>query len=165
MANCPSCNAEIFPGNRWCPICHANLINPLIGRLASPGRRLGAYLLDVVIFGCLIGFSIVPVAGIIAHEELSDNQVIAVLICGMLFFAAVLWTLILFRNGLTPGKKILGIKVIKEDGGRAGFITMLIREVVGKSISSLIFSLGFLWILFDRENQGWHDKLMNTYVI
>ncbi|MCL6558264.1 MAG: RDD family protein, partial [Firmicutes bacterium] len=46
-----------------------------------------------------------------------------------------------------------------------GFLTMLIREWIGKWISGLILGLGFLWILFDRDNQGWHDKLMSTYVI
>jgi len=48
----------------------------------------------------------------------------------------------------------------------AGFFIMLIREWIGKAIiSGMIFSLGFLWILFDRDNQGWHDKLVSTYVV
>lgn len=42
---------------------------------------------------------------------------------------------------------------------------MLIREWIGKAISGLLLSLGFLWILFDRDKQGWHDKLMSTYVV
>lgn len=53
-----------------------------------------------------------------------------------------------------PGKNLLGMRVIKEDGRHAGFLTMLIREWVGKWISGLILGLGFLWILFDRDNQG-----------
>lgn len=71
----------------------------------------------------------------------------------------------LFSRGTTPGKNLLGMRVIKEDGQHAGFLTMLIRECIGKWISGLVFALGFLWILFDRDNQGWHDKLMSTYVI
>ena len=47
----------------------------------------------------------------------------------------------------------------------ATLITLLIREWIGKSISALVLSLGFLWILIDKENQGWHDKLMSTYVV
>jgi uncharacterized RDD family membrane protein YckC len=42
---------------------------------------------------------------------------------------------------------------------------MLVREIVGKTISGAVFLLGYLWILFDRERQGWHDKLANTYVV
>src|SRR5690606_15441256 len=47
----------------------------------------------------------------------------------------------------------------------AGFLTMLFREWIGKWISGLIFGLGFLWILFDRDNQGWHAKIASTYVV
>ena len=43
---------------------------------------------------------------------------------------------------------------------------MLFREVIGKFIiSSIVFGLGFLWIVLDKENQGWYDKLMSTYVV
>lgn len=49
MANCPSCNADVAAGSRWCSICHTNVLNPGIGRLASPGRRLGAYILDLFV--------------------------------------------------------------------------------------------------------------------
>ena len=42
---------------------------------------------------------------------------------------------------------------------------MLIRELIGKAISGMILLLGFLWILFDQDNQGWHDKLVSTYVV
>ena len=57
------------------------------------------------------------------------------------------------------------MRVVKEDGRAAGFFAMLIRESIGKTISGMALSLGFLWILFDQDNQGWHDKLMNTYVV
>ena len=57
------------------------------------------------------------------------------------------------------------MRVVKEDGTNANFFTMLVREWIGKWISGLILSLGFLWILLDRDNQGWHDKLMSTYVV
>jgi uncharacterized RDD family membrane protein YckC len=29
----------------------------------------------------------------------------------------------------------------------------------------VVFFLGFLWIIFDREKQGWHDKIAGTVVI
>ena len=42
---------------------------------------------------------------------------------------------------------------------------MLGREWIGKWISGLIFLLGYVWILIDKENQGWHDKILATYVV
>ena len=42
---------------------------------------------------------------------------------------------------------------------------MLVREWIGKPISMVVFCLGYLWILIDQDNQGWHDKLVDTYVV
>ena len=47
----------------------------------------------------------------------------------------------------------------------AGFGSMLLRQWIGKRISSLVLGLGFIWILLDPDRQGWHDKLMTTYVV
>ena len=49
MQNCPECNAEVTTGSRWCGLCHTNVLNKEIGRLASPGKRLGAYFLDLLV--------------------------------------------------------------------------------------------------------------------
>ncbi len=37
--------------------------------------------------------------------------------------------------------------------------------MIGKLVSAAVLSLGFVWILIDKENQGWHDKLMRTFVV
>ncbi|HEY4989416.1 MAG TPA: AIR carboxylase family protein, partial [Opitutaceae bacterium] len=31
--------------------------------------------------------------------------------------------------------------------------------------SVLALGLGFIWIAFDREKQGWHDKIAGTVVV
>ena len=46
-----------------------------------------------------------------------------------------------------------------------GFGTTLLREIIGKIISSIIILLGYIWILFDGQRQGWHDKIASTYVV
>ena len=35
----------------------------------------------------------------------------------------------------------------------------------GYVLSAVLFSLGFLWIGFDREKRGLHDWIAGTYVI
>lgn len=164
MANCSSCNAEVAPGTRWCSICHTNVVNPAIGRLASPGKRLAAYFLDLLL-PIVALILIFMVAGLGAATGSKAGLGLEALLGFALFIAYVVSTLALFSRGTTPKKNLLGMRVIKEDGGPAGFLTMLVREWVGKGISGLILGLEFLWILFDHENQGWHDKLMSTYVI
>lgn len=154
MATCPSCSSEVPAGYRWCSVCHSNVVGLSNSRLASPARRLGAFMLDVAIplfaFVFMLGM-----AGVSKSFGLGF----------LLFIAYAVWAFKLFSTGTTPGKKILGVYVVKENGSRAGFGTMIIREWIGKWISALVFSLGYLWILFDKDRQGWHDKLVSTYVV
>jgi len=164
MKYCGSCGTEVAPGSRWCGICRTNVLNQSIGRLASPGKRLGAHVLDMAmpVVALLVIFTVAG-AGIATQTEAGAG--VGLLFGVGLLGAYVIWAFMLFAQGVTPGKKLLGMRVVKEDGTSAGFFTMLIREWIGKLISGLILSLGFLWILFDRDKQGWHDKLMSTFVV
>jgi uncharacterized RDD family membrane protein YckC len=165
MATCASCNAEIVPGTRWCGICHPNAVKPEIGRLASPGKRLAAYVVDLFVPLVAIAL-IVFVVGMSGSTGGESSGMAAALLGVGLLVAYVVWAFVLFGRGTTPGKRMLGMRVIKEDGSHAGFFTMLVREWIGKLfISGMVFSLGFVWILFDPENQAWHDKLVSTYVV
>jgi uncharacterized RDD family membrane protein YckC len=164
MSECPSCNAAAVAGSRWCAICHGNMVNPSFGTLSSPGKRLGAYLLDLAV-PTMGFFMILAVAGVGAATGSDAGFGLAALLGLALGVGYIVWALMLFARGTTPGKNLLGMYVMKEDGRRAGFLTMLLREWIGKFISGMVFALGFLWILFDRDNQGWHDKLMSTYVV
>lgn len=164
MATCQTCRIEIVPGSRWCSVCRTSLLNPSAGRLAPPVKRLGAFVLDL--FAPVLAWFLVFSAVGVGMATGSDAALgVSGLLSLALFFGYVVWSLLLFSRGETPGKHLLGIRVIREDGQSAGFLTMLVREWVGKWISGLIFSLGFLWILLDRDKQGWHDKLMSTYVV
>lgn len=165
MAQCRSCTAEVAPGTRWCGVCRANVLDQAVGRLASPGKRLGAYVLDLFVPAVAL-LLILGVAGAAAAAGGGESGTAGGVLLGMaLILGYIVWAFVLFAKGMTPGKRLLGMRVIKEDGSNAGFFRMFIREWIGKAISGLIFSLGFLWILFDRDKQGWHDKLMSTYVV
>ena len=130
------------------------VVTPAIGKLASPFRRIAGGLIDALLIALVPGF----LSFTIFTESLR-------ILVGILLVAYVIWALLRFARGSTPGKGLVGLEVVKSDGEKAGFFSMLIRETIGKFISSCVFSLGFIWILIDDENQAWHDKLMNTYVV
>lgn len=66
--------------------------------------------------------------------------------------------------GSTPGYKMLRIKIVAMDGAQATVNQIVVRQV-SSIFSSLVFSLGFLWIAFDANKQAWHDKIAGTYVV
>lgn len=111
---------------------------------AGAGRRLAGYVLDVVL------------------------QAVTLYI-GWLIGAAIV-----AARGQTPGKQLLSMYVIREDGTRAGgAFTFFVREVVIKGILFTIVAtitlgvgwlLAALWCLWDRNRQCLWDKVGDTYV-
>lgn len=66
-------------------------------------------------------------------------------------------------SGQTIGKMIMKIRVVSEDGGRVTFFKAWLRWF-GYLISAAVLLLGFVWIVVNPKNQGWHDKLARTRV-
>jgi uncharacterized RDD family membrane protein YckC len=85
---------------------------------------------------------------------------------------AIIPVWILYRFGMfawrsaTLGQIVLNLQVRKRDGGSlvADYSGALIRAL--SSLLSLIpLGLGFIWILFNRDLEAWHDKVSETYVV
>jgi len=70
-------------------------------------------------------------------------------------------------TGQTPGDMALSIKVVdlRDGTGRPiGYGRAFIRWLVS-IVSALVFLLGYLWMLWDKEKQCWHDKAANDVVV
>lgn len=65
----------------------------------------------------------------------------------------------------TPGKLWLSLAIVDARSGRAPSLRQSLLRYLGYFLSSLPFGLGFLWVVWDRRKQGWHDKLAGTVVI
>lgn len=155
---CPSCSEQITPDSFYCTWCSAFVPDPSRGTKANVFTRWVALVLDPMIAVVLwaIGFGLA--------DLISTDLGVAV---ALLFPAIYLvWFVVLLGRGLTPGKKLLGLRVVHRQSGAApGFGTMFLREIVGRFVSGLIFGLGYLWALFDKNGQAWHDKLAGTVVL
>lgn len=77
-----------------------------------------------------------------------------------LYFTAML---ALWR-GRTPGKRALGIRVIRLNGEPLGWFASFER-FGGYAAALATGTLGFFQILWDRNRQGVHDKISETVVI
>jgi uncharacterized RDD family membrane protein YckC len=71
----------------------------------------------------------------------------------------------LVMRGESPGKRMLGIRVVDAQGNALGFWRMALRELPGKYLSALFLGLGFLWVVWDRRKRGWHDYVAGTCVV
>jgi uncharacterized RDD family membrane protein YckC len=69
------------------------------------------------------------------------------------------------RSGQTLGKQALGIRVVDlQGGGSIGYGRAFVRYL-GRFVSTIVFLLGYLWMLWDREKQTWHDKMAGSVVV
>ena len=145
---------------------------------ATFGQRLGASLLDgliVGVVGTIISFVLNLVMAIVfgvtggsSNSTAAAGIGITMILLGLIVCVLEIGYFVYFigAKGQTLGKMALKIKVIKKDTGQVpGFGSALLRETIGKVISGMIMALGYLWMLWDKDKQTWHDKIAGTVVV
>ncbi len=83
---------------------------------------------------------------------------------GLGWTALYFTTFTMLMRGRTPGKKIMGIRVIRLDG-RPITWWIAFERFGGYAASAATGLLGFAQVLWDRNRQGIHDKVAETVVI
>lgn len=161
------------------------------GERAGFGSRLGAFLLDGLLYGLLNMVFVVPgVVLIIAAfrdcttiERLDGTTEIdcganasdfdfaalfggiALILLGVLF-VAFLYVRAMGKTGQPWGARIVGVRVVDmRTGEPIGFWRALGRSLFANIFSSAIFYLGYLWMLWDDKQQTWQDKVVNSVVV
>ncbi len=135
--------------------------------LAGAGTRAAAYALDVlirVLFFVILQFIMGFIGVLPGFEDFS---------AGMFIFA---WFIIdwgyscLFEGlwrGQTPGKRALGLRVIKEGGYSIGFFDALTRNLLraADNPAMITMGIGFLVMLSSKKMQRIGDMVAGTIVI
>ena len=67
--------------------------------------------------------------------------------------------------GGTPGKRLLGLRIVNEKTLQHLTWPVALVRYLGYYLSMLVLFLGFVWVAFDREKKGWHDHLAGSIVI
>jgi uncharacterized RDD family membrane protein YckC len=132
------------------------------------GPRLIATVLDAVILG-FFTFVVGAIVGVVAAllDLYTPNRQIPIeglLIVSLLALSVLYYVRAWTDSGQTMGKMVLGLRVVGSDGQPLSAGRALLRYL-GYLVSGLLLSLGFLWIVFDRKRQGWHDKMAASYVV
>lgn len=143
---------------------------------ASLGRRWLAAFIDGFLVG-IVTFIIGVVGGVIMAVVTgslgASNGANAGALAGgfavqavNLVLSAAYYVYFIGKSGQTLGKKAMSIKVVRKDNQQVpGFMAALLRETIGKAVSAIVLGLGYLWAIWDKDKQAWHDKIAGTIVI
>lgn len=133
---------------------------------ASTKSRAIALVIDAVVTGVANQILMVSLESVIKAAMPAEVKV-AVLIANILLMISVPAAYSIFflrRNGQTVGKMLMKIKVVyQENNEQLSVSTIILREMIGKMISSFVFMLGFIVHLFGRP--AWHDSIAKTKVV
>ncbi len=123
--------------------------------------RFFAYFAD-----CL--FMWIPILFINSFVENSYENDSVKLALNFVYPFFVYWIYNAFLNSsswqATIGKKILGLKIVDENGNRISFKTATIRYL-SEFISCIIFFIGYFMVIFTEKKQALHDKIAKTLVV
>jgi uncharacterized RDD family membrane protein YckC len=175
--------SEIADSNRFAPP-KAALAEPgsLAGGpvYAGRGMRLLAAILDGVIVSAIIWplFFVFGSMGMLAPADPGSpaeafanmGRMFQAMIPGYVIAAVVQgWSLHAF--GGTLGKKILGLRIVRTDGSRAGFVRLFFGRGAAAVVPACIPLLGGLYALVDMllifrdSRQCLHDQIADTIVV
>jgi uncharacterized RDD family membrane protein YckC len=145
--------------------------------------RLGAVLLDGLIFTIPFIPSYAAAVSVMTHMRPNPYNYVAVWSAmassGMWFYLAllinlaliVLTTVLVYRNGQTIGKKLVGIKVARTDGSRASLARIFWLRYLLNSVIMYVPFLGGIYFLVDscmifgEQRRCCHDYIADTIVI
>ncbi|MFI6640184.1 RDD family protein [Streptomyces sp. NPDC050504] len=108
------------------------------GSVAPLGRRFGALFVDwalcmLIAYGMIVGH----------YSQATSNWALVVFLAMSVLLVGTL--------GTTPGKRLMGLRVISERGERLGFLWGVVRGV--------LLCLAIPALVWDRDGRGLHDRL------
>jgi len=111
---------------------------------ASFWERTGAAFLDMVLV-CILG-------------AIVNGPPLALLV--WLAYFAGMWA----WKGTTIGGIVVNLKVVRLDDQPITLLVAIVRGLAAAFSASVCF-LGLFWIAWDKDRQGWHDKIAGTVVV
>ena len=129
--------------------------------------RFAAYVIDVAVSSglfaaglALVSYAAQVVTGHVIGWSRQDVLVAYLLAAWELLYFGYSWAV----SGRTFGMAVLGVRVVRADGATAEPRRGVVRALVFP-LSFLLFGLGFLGILVQRERRALHDLIAGTAVV
>jgi len=148
------------------PTAQADLVS-YQGRYAGAVSRFAAYVIDLAVTTAVFSLALAAISyavHVVTGHQVSWNK--SGIVVAILF---ALWQFLYFgyswaASGRTFGMALLGIRVVRADGlildSRHAFLRALVLP-----LSFLLFGLGFVGILVQREHRALQDLIAGSAVI
>ncbi|OYT72272.1 MAG: hypothetical protein CFK52_05480 [Chloracidobacterium sp. CP2_5A] len=150
----------------YAPLMHARSL----GVVAGLGKRFLGSVLDGFFSAlCALPGMLIYVMAIVAGAGQGGEVPVGQAAGGrLLIYIGIIAYLLLSaymtsKSGASPGKKIVGTVVLREDGEYLSFGMAILREFL-KGLFNNICILLNLWLLFDSERQQLYDKIARANV-
>jgi uncharacterized RDD family membrane protein YckC len=130
-------------------------------KLADWGRRFGAQFIDGIVISAVY-FALASVTGT------TDKNIGMSIVLWLLAITAYAAGMLTYNNGQTFGKRVMGIRVVREDGKPIDLGFAAYRETIGKGVMWLIpfyALIDCIHPLSDEQNRAYHDKLVKSRVV
>ncbi|HEY9051579.1 MAG TPA: RDD family protein [Gammaproteobacteria bacterium] len=88
------------------------------------------------------------------------TSVLVTLLAVSFLFFGWFWT----HGGQTLGMRTWRLKLQTLDGGNINWSVAGVRFLAAM-VSWIVFGLGFIWSLFDKNKRTWHDRMSDTVLI
>lgn len=147
-------------------------------RPAAISSRLVAFIIDAVvllvaIYPITIVLNLVLAALSIDVKNMNQGAdlktiiaVYAVMVLTQIILPIIYSGYFLSKKGATPGKMVMGIKVIDiKSRKKVSFWQGAFRENFGKLVSTMTFFIGFIMAAFRKDKKALHDILFSTQVV
>lgn len=92
-------------------------------------------------------------------QRLATENLIFTACAGVLVVA--LW----YFFSATPGKMLMGMKIVDAETGMPPHNGQNIIRYLGYFVSTIVCGLGLFWVMWQKRRQGWHDMMAGTVVV
>lgn len=161
-------------GNRFAPpLTHVEDVTTAEGPLAARSKRFWAAMIDMLIAFALLGAVAAATGWKFWAPPAGQSLVVSFGInMGIGFVVYVLvhgW--LLHTQGQTVGKRVLGLRVVRSDGSRAGIGRLLFVRYLLNAMFSIVPVIGSFYaladclLIFRASHKCLHDNLADTIVV
>jgi uncharacterized RDD family membrane protein YckC len=151
------------------PLVHPPPVGATPGPYAGFWIRVLACLVDSLILLLVMGVIVAPAIAVsLIAKDSPGFVVVAVSLISTLLALAVNLLYVLYfwaRKGATPGKSVLGLKILREDGATPMGWGKAALRLLGYLVSGAIMDIGFIMVAFTDRKRGLHDMIAGTVVV